>query len=216
MQNSNTPTSFTLKDLFFMPVGCLLTASPYLILGGVIIAALVGLFLYSNVNIDLFGMGAPDFADMKSDPRFEKISIGDENWVIRYESPNLSHYNGLVRHVSPIRQDHIQLLTHDILVTSGEFSDSDKVVTNVADHHFTWMTRSSTRPKGTINLLHTVPWNQTIYQQLLSVQNGQTVSITGLEILRIDALDAQGIPFLWWQDSGCNTLLVTSVTILTK
>ena len=65
--------------------------------------------------------------------RFEE---GDRTWTIHYEKKSSSQFKGIVRHTSTIRLSEIPLLTHDILVTSGDFADSDLVTTSVANHHF--------------------------------------------------------------------------------
>jgi hypothetical protein len=39
------------------------------------------------------------------------------------------------------------------------------------------------------------------------------VTISGHEIYRIDTLDASGKPVYYWQDEGCNSILVTSVKV---
>ncbi len=72
------------------------------------------------------------------------------------------------------------------------------------------MTRN---PSGRINLLHTVPATEEVYRQLLEVRTWDEVVITGREILTINRLDENGKYLGDWRDSGCNTLLVQSVTI---
>ncbi|MGB3903380.1 MAG: hypothetical protein WBB22_00510, partial [Anaerolineae bacterium] len=106
------------------------------------------------------------------------------------------------------------ILTHDVLVTSGEYADPDVVTTSVTNHSFTWRSSSTAEPRGAINLLHTVPANEEVYGQLRQIQSWDEVVITGREILRIDALDADGGYLGDWQDAGCNALLVQSVTIV--
>jgi hypothetical protein len=214
LKETPPPKSYTLKDLLFMPVGCMLTLSPYLALGGLALAVVVGMIVYYNVNLDFFGIGIVNYAQVTPSVRFDRIFDGDQTWSIAYESYTPSQYNGLVRHISPIRLDQIPLLTHDVLVTSGDFADSKKVSTSVVDHHFSWASQSSTYPQGSINLIHAVPKSEAIYRQLLDVRTGEWVKITGLEIARIDSLDKDGKSIMWWQDNGCNTLLVTSVEIV--
>lgn len=107
------------------------------------------------------------------------------------------------------------MLSHDILVTSGDFADSSIVRTSVSNHRFSsWYLDQQNRPQGTINLLHTVPSTEEIYQQLTEVRKGDRVRIKGIEILDINRYDQQGEFWGSWADAGCNTLLVTSVEIL--
>ena len=202
-----------LRDLLFTPLGCLFTASPYLVIGGIAVLALFGYIVYSSFNVDLLGLDAPDFKNWSIDAGFERVQIGEQVWTIQYESFLHSSFTGQVRHISPIREGNFPFLTHDILVASGEFADPQKVSTSVVNHHFSWFSKDYPHPQGSLNLLHVVPLNEEIYQKLLSIQVGSSVSIGGREIQKINRLDGQGKPAFWWQDSGCNSLLVTAVEI---
>ena len=119
--------------------------------------------------------------------RFEDGKLA---WNIQYEKKTNSLFTGSVRHISPIRMSEFSLLTHDILVTTGDYANPDLVRTNVINHHFSWLSLNGENPAGSIHLLQTVPKNETIYQQLLAIRDGDNVSITGWEILRIDFLDS--------------------------
>lgn len=201
------------KTYLFMPLGCLLTASPYVALGGLALALIVGLFTYYNYNIDLFGIGAPNFKEWTIDNRFEWVRAKEASWKIQYETGRVVSFRGKVRNATPIREGMFPVLTHDILITSGDYANVEKVDTSVDNHHFRWVSLSSNYPQGTINLLHTVPWNETIYRQLLEIRNDQEVVISGYEISTIEAFDADGQLRGTWQDTGCNSTLVNSVTI---
>ena len=205
----------TFKDLLFTPIGCLLQASPVLIFVFVALVYFSWDYVYNNVNVNLFGVGAPDYQHLAFDSAFNNIQdTSQDSWKIEYDFPQDSTFTGLVRHVSPIRLSQFPMLTHDILVTSGDFADSSLVTTSVTSHHFVWIGPGKDTPKGTINLLHTVPLNLTIYQELLQVRDGSKVKISGREILRINAYNPAGMRFAWWEDNGCNSILVKSVTIL--
>ena len=210
----STPRPATLKDILFLPFGCLFTASPYVVLGGLLVFALVGVFVYYNLNVDFFEIGAPDFQHYTITPGFGQVQTPDKSyWQVSYEKLGSSQFHGLVRHVSPIRIGQMPILTHDILVTSGDYADRDLVSTSVVDHHFFWRSATSAHPQGTINLLHTVPRDRAIYEALLKVRSGDTVTITGREILKIDAYDPLGKLLMWWGNSGCNSLRVDTVII---
>jgi hypothetical protein len=213
--SSPTSKKVSFKDLLFTPFGCLLQASPVLIFVFFALAYFGWDYVYNNVNVDLFGVGAPDYQHLTIDSGFYNIQDTNQDaWKIEYDYPQDSTFTGLVRHVSPIRLSQFPMLSHDILVTSGDFADSSTVTTDVSSHHFVWYSPGKSSPKGTINLLHTVPLDMTIYQQLLQIRDGQHVKISGREILRINAYDSEGTRFAWWEDNGCNSILVKSVTIL--
>ena len=146
---------------------------------------------------------------------FHKIQTDTgQTWVLSYEADRERYFSGTVRHTSIINESRFALLTHDILVTSGDFADPSLVETSVSNHHFTWMSKNDSIPSGTINLLHTVPMNHEIRQQLDSIQNGDKVLITGWDILSIEGYDQEGNYVGTWQDAGCNTTLVIEVKIL--
>lgn len=205
----------TIKDLLFTPFGCLLQASPIIIFIIIAAAYFAWDYVYNNVNIDLFGLGAPDYQHLTIDSGFYNIQdTHQDSWKIEYDYAWDTTFSGLVRHVSPIRLNQFPILTHDVLVTSGDFADSSIVTTDVSDHHFVWYSPGKSSPKGTINLLHTVPIDKTIYEELLQIHEGEHVKISGREIQRIDAYNPDGERIAWWEDNGCNSILVKSVTIL--
>ncbi|MDR3577288.1 MAG: hypothetical protein P4L50_25790 [Anaerolineaceae bacterium] len=212
--SSPTIKKITFKDLVFTPIGCLLQASPVAILIVVALIYFAWDYVYNNVNVDLFGVGAPDYQHLTIDSGFYNIQDTQKDaWKIEYDYPQDSTFSGLVRHVSPIRLSQFPMLSHDILVTSGDYADSALVTTDVTNHHFVWYSQENGKPKGTINLLHTVPINLAIYQQLLQIHDGSQVKISGREILRINAYSPAGELLAWWEDNGCNSILVKSVTI---
>jgi len=200
------------SQLFLIPLGCLIR-SPLLFMGIFMIGYL--LWGFSTGQITLLWTTIPEFDTWKIDSSFTTVEdSGGESWKIRYESKNTTIFEGLVRHTSPINERAFPLLSHDILVTSGDFSDPSIVRTSVSNHRFYWYSEQQNRPQGTINLLHTVPSTEEIYQQLAQVRKGDRVRIKGIEILDINRYDQQGEFRGSWADAGCNTLLVTSVEIL--
>jgi hypothetical protein len=213
LKEPHQPRSW-LANILFFPFGCLLQTPP-IILVIIVIGALAGVLFFSGGSLNPFAVSPPDFKDYQINSNYTLVQRKDgAYWTISYEKLNYTTFSGLVRHASAIRNGDFALLTHDILITSGDFANPKIVRTSVYDHHFTWVSSVSEHPQGTINLLHTVPLNDAIYQQLIKVNNGQKVAISGAEILRIDAYKPDGKLISYWQDSGCNTLVVTSVEIL--
>ncbi len=200
------------SQLLLIPLGCLIR-SPLLFIGTFLIGYLF--WSISTGEITLLWTTVPEFDSWKIDSAFTSVEKSNgEKWKIRYESKNTVIFEGLVRHASPINERAFPLLSHDILVTSGEFSEPTIVRTSVSNHRFYWYSNQSWRPRGAINLLHTVPSTEEIYNQLSQVRKGHTVRIKGTEILDIARYDQQGAFRGSWADAGCNTLLVTSVEIL--
>ena len=189
-----------------LPVSC-----GFIALFAVIVAVA---FIYFRINTSLYGLIGNDFDDLVVSNSYEKISSGEMYWDVQFEGIGESKFIGTVRHVSPIRINEFRILTHDILVTTADFSNPDIVDTNVVDHKFFWKSTQANAPNGSINLIHAFPANKDIYQELLKIQNWDTVKITGREIYTIKAYQADESFLGTWQDAGCNTLLVESVSII--
>ena len=189
-----------------LPSGCL-----YIAIFAVIVAAL---FIYTRVNTSLFGLTGTDFDELVISNSYELISSNVYYWEVQFEGIGESKFIGTVRHAAPIRIQEFAILTHDILVTTGDYANPDIVTTNVIDHKFFWKSQNTSSPSGSINLLHAVPATKSIYQQLLEIQKWDTVKISGREILTIKTFQRDENFLGTWKDTGCNTLLVESVTIV--
>ena len=144
-------------DLMVLPLQLIFRLSSTQLFFVFLVLLLVGGAVYLRANTDFLGLAGLDFDTLSISGSCEQIAADDTYWKITYESQSTSEFSGIVRHVSHIRMDRIRILTHDILVTSGDFADPDVVSTSVLGHHFTWRCSSTAHPCGSINLLHTVP-----------------------------------------------------------
>ena len=183
-------------------------------MAGVFLLAGAAFFLYLFFFTNTLPLGGPDMRSWQVSPDFTTISDGHYRWTISYETPVDGVYRGLVRHATPDRMGLFPLISHDILVTSGDYADAQRVQTSVDVllHRFTWRAPAGGTLTGRINLLHTVPYSPEIYQQLLQIRPGDQVVITGREVARINAFDLKANRDIgYWQDDGCNTLVVTGV-----
>lgn len=182
-------------------------AGVFLLLG---MAAFVYLFFFTN----LLPIGGPAMSQWRVSGDFQTITDGHYNWSISYESAGETQYRGTVRHATPDRMGLYPLISHDVLVTSGDYADPSLVRTSVDIllHRFTWWQLGAQPPAGKINLLHTVPYNAEIYRQLLAIRGGDQVLISGREVDKITSYDLQDKRDMgYWKDDGCNTLVVTRV-----
>ncbi len=186
------------------------------IMGVALVIILIAAAVYVLPKSSFLGLRGPDFDSLTISESHEHLESDDYYWQMVFERPDETEFAGLVRHTSPIRIGKLRILTHDILVTSGDYADPNLVNTSVSNHHFRWYTEMPSKPKGAINLLHTVPADEQVYQQLKAIREGDEVTITGREILEIKAYDLQNNYRGNWSDTGCNTLLVTSVTVVQK
>jgi hypothetical protein len=183
----------------------------FIVLFAVIVA---GAYFYFTANTSFFGLVGTDFDKLVISNSYELITADDMYWEIQFEGIGESKYIGTVRHASPIRINEFRILTHDILVTTADFANPDVVETSVIDHKFFWKSLGTDSPNGSINLIHAIPANKAIYQQLLEIQKWDIVKITGREVYSVKAYKTDQTFLGTWLDNGCNTLLVDSVTVL--
>ena len=184
--------------------------TPILVLIGIIILSVL-VFLFKDLVI-----AAPlqDFDTMIVSDGFHKIDLSNgQHFYLSYEQNHYRIFEGIVSHTNMDHESNFPILSFDILVTSGDFSDSNLVSTSVEDHHFSWQTSSSSAPQGTINLLHTIPMNQAIEERLMTLKIGDHVVIKGWDVLKIDVYTKSGDYVGYWEDSGCNTSLITEIVI---
>ncbi len=174
----------------------------------------LGGYYYFQGNSSFFGLVGADFDNITISNSYERIESDEFYWEVQFEGQGKSKYIGTVRHVSPIRIKEFKILTHDILVTTADYSNPDIVETNVFNHKFTWKSISTESPIGSINLIHAIPANKAIYQMLLTIDEWDTVSITGREIYTVKSYELDETFLGTWIDTGCNTLLIDSVTVL--
>ncbi len=199
---------------FFSP-DSLRAMIPYTLPLFIIIVLLISLFLFHNEIEKIVNDNAlEDFNSMIVTNGFHTLSLPDgRHWQISYEENTLQVFSGEVRHNSAIHSGEFAILSQDILLTNGDFQDPSRVSIAVSNHHFTWRSEDGSQPQGSINLLHTLPMDQSIFQNLRQVEQGQYILIKGYEIDRIDGWDDAGNYIGYWQDSGCNTILVTEIFI---
>lgn len=193
--------------------GSLKALAPYAFSVAVVILVLVLLIVFRpELHALATNNALEDFDAMVVSDGFHQISLSDgRSWKLEYEKNPSQSFSGFVRHISPIHSGKFAILSHDVLITRGDFQDPDLVSTRVSNHHFTWKSRTGSQPTGSINLLHTLPMNQAVFQQLQQLKNGDKATVKGYEIYRIDGWDAADRYIGFWKDSGCNTILVTEV-----
>jgi hypothetical protein len=156
----------------------------------------------------------PDFDKMTVTDGFHHILVpSGQTFNLSYEQKHDRVFEGLVRHTNIDYEVNFPILSHDILVTSGDYANSALVSTSVEDHHFTWIPITDAPLQGTINLLHTVPMNEAVEKKLAALQEGEIVKVTGWDIYKIEGYDAKGNYIGYWTDEGCNTILVTDVIV---
>jgi hypothetical protein len=204
----------TLRSLLWLPIGYLLNMTPLVAVTLMVLVVSICGTLYYSLNSDFFGLAAPPFAEITFSKDFTNVTMPDGRaWKIIFEKNTASKFTGVVRAVVHWREEPIPFATHDVLVTNGDYASPRLVSTRVHNHAVYYQWFDDSMPQGTINLLHIVPLNEEIYRQLLKIHEWNLVVIKGLEILRIEIYDKQGKFDSYFQDEGCNSILVTSVEI---
>jgi hypothetical protein len=182
--------------------------------GAGIIYLIISLLSPTQFSLDDLTLSGFSFDQFQANNNHTILTSPDNRyWGIEYEKKVSTQFLGKVRHASNINSSDFPILTHDILVTTLDFADAEKVTTSVSNHHFLWLSQTSDQPVGTINLLHTIPKNDEIYQLISGIKSTDVVKISGWEIIRINAYSPEGKLVQWWQDTGCNTLLVDFVEV---
>jgi hypothetical protein len=155
-----------------------------------------------------------NFDEITYSDKFRRLTEPRGNfWILSYESEPDVVFSGLVGYTTPVQESDFAILTHDILVTNGDFSNPFIIEIKVADHRYRWVSWHVPEPSGSIALIHAIPINEKVNQKLKTIQSGDGVVIKGLDIFRIDSYDAHGNYQGFWKDDGCFTTLITEVTI---
>lgn len=189
----------------------------FLIIILLITAGLVAVKNAEKIKTFFFSQWFSDFSTMQVSDGFHEITIPNGNhWSITYETDHEVIFEGQVKVNYPIREKGFEILTQDILVTSGDYSNPELVRTDVSNHRFMYKIITDQRVFGKINLLHTFPMNEEINQQLQQLKPGDNVIIKGWEILSLTGWDKNGRLLRTWQDTGCNTTLITEVVVVTN
>lgn len=181
------------------------------------------LFIIGVLIFDNFEKIKPIFVKQVEISSFDELTYSDKLqriteprgsfWILHYEIEPDVIFSGLVGYTTAVHESNFAILTHDILVTNGDFSNPFIVEIKVAEHRYRWVSWHVPKPNGSISLIHAIPINEEINQQLRSIQSGDGVVIKGYDIFRINSYDSNGNYQGFWQDDGCFTTLVTEVTI---
>jgi hypothetical protein len=174
------------------------------------------LMVCTHIMIGVRFAGTQLSGDLTVENNYRYVRAADgRSWWIVFQYPWDSSFSGLVRDVAPWEDAWVPFMTHDILITSGEFTDPEHVVTLVKDHIFFFMYWGQ-RPDGDAYPLHVYPATREILDALQQIKSGDVVRVTGREIWVIRFYNAEGDPIGQMTDNGCNTILVTKVEILPK
>lgn len=115
----------------------------------------------------------------------ENTSIDIQNNTIQYKSitykatwGDLVEYQGDARVVQRAYHKNCPFITHEIILTTGEFSDADIVqIAPIRDGNTRWTAKK--KPTGTFLVMHCIPQNLEILDILENLEAGASVTIKG-------------------------------------
>jgi hypothetical protein len=89
-------------------------------------------------------------------------------------------FAGTIQWTGQAAQSAVPLITHEVVVTTGEYSDPKVVqIQPLEDHHTTWKYVANRMAVGTIHIVHCIPSTPEIYDALGALKVGQAVAIEG-------------------------------------
>ncbi len=115
-----------------------------------------------------------------------RVSVNDD--YVEYDGQRyLADWGKTTRHVGDVRvftrayHRVAPFVTHEAVLTTGDFSDPDLVeVSPIRKGSMSWSAR--TRPKGTLIVLHFVPADRDVLSRLELLREGDRVELAGHEV----------------------------------
>lgn len=203
------------KIILRTPADLFAAVAPFLTTIGIAATVLLILLLFGErMNKLFFNAPLKDFDSVISSNGVHHLQIpSGEYWQIEYEQNHEINYTGSVSHISMDHEAIFPIISHDLLITSGDYANPERVAASVSNHHFSWNNLTESPLMGSIHLLHIVPINQQIFEKLINLRRLDEVSLTGWEIQQIDAYSSDHSYLGYWTDDGCNTILITAVEL---
>lgn len=125
----------------------------------------------------------------------------------RWDEP--ATYSGDIRYIGRAYTKYAPFITHDAVITTGEFSDPKIVeIAPIKNGNTYW--RANKRPQGTLVVLHFVPGNVEIHDALADLTAGNTVTIKG-KLEDDDTITRPDGGFLKLMHDNHKIILVTAV-----
>jgi hypothetical protein len=115
------------------------------------------------------------------------LSFGSSIDTLNYEGQQYTAtwtepktFTGTVQWTGTASAHGIPFLTHEVLITTGDYSDPAVVkLEPVVDHETTWRYPAGRTLDGTIYVVHCIPATPAIYDTLETLRVGDTIDIEG-------------------------------------
>ncbi len=118
---------------------------------------------------------------MDVDPAAGRIRLDGTTYRLNLSAESERHA-GLARVWVRADHDPMPIITHEVVLTTGEYSDPDKVEIGPLRDGSTWW-RARRRPQGTLIVLHLIPADVQVAAILDRVREGQTWTFTGYGVV---------------------------------
>ncbi len=128
----------------------------------------------------------------------QEMQVDAENGTIKYKDITYTAewgdqkiYVGDIRYIGRAEDKNALYITNDAIVTTGEFSDPSIVsVTPIVHGNMYW--RAQKQPKGSLVVLHFIPENLLVYEDLARIEKGQRAEFTGREEIDSRIISSNG------------------------
>lgn len=138
-----------------------------------IILASIGIYFYSQPPSQ-----KSIVRNTTTDPVYGFIKHDDVVYIATWDEE--TSYSGDVRHIGKAFYNRMPIFTHDVILTTGEFSDPERVkIDPVKKGQTRWRARK--KPQGTLTMLHIIPENVEVLAQLEDITLWDKVELIGRE-----------------------------------
>lgn len=134
------------------------------------------------VGASLFCCRPPSLESIRKqlsfDPEGRFIQCGDLRLDTQWGDE--TSFTGLVRDVEQAYYEGVPAISHNVLVTSGDFSDPEIVdFSRFRNGALSW--RAQVQPEGSVHVLHLIADDPATFEQLQDLDIGDQVTISGRE-----------------------------------
>lgn len=127
------------------------------------------------------------FKEPSTDSIVKNMTVDKTNGSISYKKVvynadwgGLKTYKGDIRYIGRAYDSAAPIITHDAVITTGDFSDPSLVyVSKITNGRMYW--RAEKQPQGTLIVLHFIPANKSVHDKLKRLKTGDKVSLFGRE-----------------------------------
>lgn len=132
----------------------------------------------------------------------QQITVNDVVYQAEWGEP-VTH-QGYVQQIVSDYRPYFPVITHDLVLTTGDYSDAEKVkIRPLKEGKTVW--RAKTSPQGTLVVLHVMPNDEDVLKAFQALNAGAEVKITGREELDANVSNSQGG---YYRMNGNNHILI--------